>query len=306
MLTLSSFEIVLNMKKAILLSVLFALAACSPKAFTIVQIADAQLGFDAAVKGQVPGSEYINDLTYESECFKRAAVQISAVDPDMIVFTGDQIHRPLDQEQWDAFGELLTLLPTDAVIKHLPGNHDVLISDGKVDSTPFTSRYGEDRFVYKKDKFCVIGINSSLIMHNDSSEAEQYEWLKVMLEEAGQNCVKVIFCHHPFFVSNIDEDDGHVAIPKDKRRKYFDIFADNGVSAVYAGHLHHNAEGEYRGVAMKTTTSAGYQLGKEKASIRFICITDRGHKRGVADRMIESDTQIKDSSPISIRGYENE
>lgn len=81
----------------------------------------------------------------------------------MIVFTGDQIHRPLDQEQWGAFGELLTLLPDNAVVKHLPGNHDLLISEGKVDCTPFTSRYGEDRFVYTKGWFCIIGINSSMI-----------------------------------------------------------------------------------------------------------------------------------------------
>ena len=78
------------------------------------------------------------------------------------------------------------LLPDNAVVKHLPGNHDVLISEGKVDNTPFTSRYGEDRFVYMQGKFCIIGINSSLIKHNDPREEEQYEWLKATLEEAGK------------------------------------------------------------------------------------------------------------------------
>lgn len=267
--------------------VLLAAASCSPRTFSIVQIADAQLGFDAAVKGQEPGAIYVNDLTYEKECFERAAESISGLKPDMIVFTGDQIHRPLDQEQWDAFGELLTLLPDNAVVKHLPGNHDVLISEGKVDNTPFTSHYGEDRFVYMQGKFCIIGINSSLIKHNDTREEEQYEWLKATLEEAGENSIKVIFCHHPFFVSDIEEEDGHVAIAKDKRRKYFDLFADNGVRAVYAGHLHHGAEGEYRGVAMKTTTSVGYQLGEDKASYRLIYLMTRGNKRGVKDVMIE-------------------
>ena len=272
-------------------AILLAAASCSPKTFSIVQIADAQLGFDAAVKGQVPGATYVNDLTYEKECFERAAESISGLKPEMIVFTGDQIHRPLDQEQWDAFGDLLTLLPDNAVVKHLPGNHDVLISEGKVDSTPFTSRYGEDRFVFIKDKFCVIGLNSSLIMHNDPGEEEQFEWLKSMLEEAGENSVKVIFCHHPFFVSDIDEEDGHVAIAKDKRKKYFDLFVENGVSAVYAGHLHHSAEGEYRGVAMKTATSVGYQLGEDKASYRLIYLITRGNKREVIDVMIKTNVR---------------
>lgn len=276
------------MKKLIILAaVLLAVLACSPKTYTIIQIADAQLGFDAAVKGSVPGAEYVNDLTYETECFKRAAEQISKEQPDMIVFTGDQIHRPLDQEQWETFNGLLALLPPSAEVKHLPGNHDVLISEGKVDSTPFTSRYGEDRFVYMNEDICVIGLNSSLIMHNDPAEAEQYQWLKETLADAGKNTVKVIFCHHPFFVADIEEEDGHVAIPKDKRKKYFDLFADHGVSAVYAGHLHHSAEGEYRGVAMKTTTSAAYQLGEDKASVRLVVLKPGNGKHLVEDSMIE-------------------
>lgn len=276
------------MKKLIILAaVLLAALACSPKTCTIIQIADAQLGFDAAVKGSVPGAEYVNDLTYETECFKRAAEQISKEQPDMIVFTGDQIHRPLDQEQWETFNGLLALLPPSAEVKHLPGNHDVLISEGKVDSTPFTSRYGEDRFVYMNEDICVIGLNSSLIMHNDPAEAEQYQWLKETLADAGKNTVKVIFCHHPFFVADIEEEDGHVATPKDKRKKYFDLFADHGVSAVYAGHLHHSAEGEYRGVAMKTTTSAAYQLGEDKASVRRVVLKPGNGKHLVEDSMIE-------------------
>lgn len=274
------------MKRFIILSVLVALVACSPKTFTIIQIADAQLGFDAAVKGQVPGAEYVNDLSFEIECFKRAAEQIRTEKPDMIVFTGDQIHRPLDQEQWDAFGELVALLPADVEIRHLPGNHDVLISEGKVDNTPFTSRYGDDRFVYIQDDYCVIGINSSLIMHNDPGEEEQYEWLKTTLEEAGENTVKVIFCHHPFFVADIDEEDTH-ALPKDKRKKYFDLFADNGVSAVFAGHLHHSAEGEYKGIGMKTTTSVGYQLGEENAAVRCIVLDSEGGNASVEDFLMQ-------------------
>ena len=279
------------MKKILLLCTILAAASCSPRTFSIVQIADAQLGFDAAVKGQEPGAIYVNDLTYEKECFEHAAESLRGLKPEMIVFTGDQIHRPLDQEQWETFGELLSLLPVDALVKHLPGNHDLLISEGKVDCTPFTSRYGEDRFVYKKGRFCIIGINSSLIKHNDPREEEQYEWLKSTLEEAGENTIKVIFCHHPFFVSDIEEEDGHVAIAKDKRKKYFDLFADNGVSAVYAGHLHHSAEGAYRGVAMKTTTSVGYQLGEDEASYRLIYLTIRGHKRKVVDVMVKTNVR---------------
>ena len=78
-----------------------------------------------------------------------------------------------------------------------------------------------------------------------------------------------------------------MAIAKDKRKKYFDLFADNGVSAVYAGHLHHSAKGEYRGVAMKTTTSVGYQLGEDEASVRRIMLTSGRDRKALQDTMVE-------------------
>lgn len=276
------------MKKIIIISGLLAiLAACSPKTYTIVQIADAQLGFDAAIKGQAPGAVYVNDLTYETECFKVAAEYIRNGKPDMIVFTGDQVNLPLDQEQWDKFDELLTLLPSDAKVMHLPGNHDVLISEGKVDNTPFTSRYGSDRFVYNVGKFCMIGINSNLIKYDDPGEEEQFQWLKTTLEQSGESAVKVIFCHHPFFLTDIDEEDSYFPIQKAKRKRYFDLLADTGVSAVFAGHRHDTYEGEYRGVRMKTATSVAYQIGEAKPSFRLISLSTRRSEVPVQYRMVE-------------------
>ena len=267
--------------------ILLAAASCSPKTFSIVQIADTQLGFDAAVKADAPGAEYVNDLTYETGCFKKAAEYIRNGKPDMIVFTGDQIHRPLDQEQWDAFNDLLTLLPSDCKVMHLPGNHDILISDGKVDNTPFTSRYGSDRFVYNVGKFCIIGINSNLIKYDDPMEEEQFEWLETTLEQSDENSVKVIFCHHPFFLTDIDEEDSYFPIQKTKRKRYFDLFADYGVSAVFAGHRHDNSKGEYKGIKMKTATSVAYQIGEAKPSFRFILLSTRRGHAPVQDMMVE-------------------
>lgn len=274
------------MKKSFLLSAIVAAAvACSPKTYTIVQVADSQLGFDAAVKAQVPGAEYVNDLTYESDCMKRAAEYMCEADPDMIVFTGDQVNYPQDRQQWDAFEELLTLLPSEARVMHLPGNHDVLISEGKVDNTPFASRYGDDRFVHRIKGFCIVGLNSNLIKYDDPGEEDQFQWLKDVLESAGEDIVKIVFCHHPFFLADIEEGDSYFPIQKAKRLRYFELFAQNGVVAVYAGHLHDNAEGEYKGVQMKTATSVAYQIGQALPSLRLIELKDiRGHK-SVHDRM---------------------
>ena len=262
-----------NMKRLIYtLLVLAAVVSCKDEPTVIIQIADAQLGFDAAVKGQVPGAEYINDLSYEAGYLAKAVSEINRTRPDLVVFTGDQVHLPADEEQWAVLGDILSNIDPDVRVFHIPGNHDVFISEGKVDVTPFSSRYGEDRFVYNDGKICVIGINSSLIRHNDPKEEEQFEWLKAVLEQSGDKVVKMVFCHHPFFLEDIDEEDGHAQIQKAKRKRYFDVFAATGVDAVYAGHLHYNSEGEYRGVRMKTSTSAAYQLGSFEPSYRNILI----------------------------------
>lgn len=256
----------------IALSVLAALISCRNEPFVIIQIADAQLGFDASVKAQAPGAEYVNDLSYEVGFLKKAVAAVNEKRPDAVVFTGDQVNRPADQEQWDVLNEVISEMDPSVTALHIPGNHDVFISAGKVDSTPFTSRYGTDRFVYENKKVCAVGINSNLIKYDDPREEEQFEWIKSVLDQADEGAVKLIFCHHPFFLKNIEEEDGYFQIQKSKRKKYFDMFLEKGVDAVYAGHLHDSSEGEYMGIPMKTATSAGYQLGEAEPSYRYIVI----------------------------------
>ena len=254
------------------LFVLAAVVSCKNESFVIIQIADAQLGFDAAVKGQAPGAEYINDLSYEVGLLQKAVAAVNDKKPDAVVFTGDQVNLPADEEQWNAFNEAVSGIDPSISTLHIPGNHDVFISEGQVDATPFSSRYGTDRFVYQNRKVCVVGINSNIIKYNDPREEEQYEWMKSVLEQAGAGAVKIIFCHHPFFLKDIEEEDGYFQIQKSKRKKYFDMFLENGVLAVYAGHLHDSSEGEYMGIAMKTATSAAYQLGEAGPSYRYIVV----------------------------------
>ena len=258
----------------IALSVLATLISCKNESFVLIQIADAQLGFDASVKAQAPGAEYVNDLSYEVGFLQKAVAAVNEKRPDAVVFTGDQVNLPADQDQWNVLNEVISEMDPSVTALHIPGNHDVFISAGKVDSTPFTSRYGTDRFVYENKKVCAVGINSNLIKYNDPREEEQFEWMKSVLDQADEGAVKLIFCHHPFFLKDIEEDDGYFQIQKSKRKKYFDMFLEKGVDAVYAGHLHDSSEGEYMGIQMKTATSAGYQLGEAEPSYRYIVIRD--------------------------------
>lgn len=264
------------MKRIILLlfTVLFMTSCAEEKAFVIIQVADSQLGFDAAVKGQEPGAVYVNDLTYEAEYLRKAVAEINEIGPDAVIFTGDQVHLPDNQEQWDLFEEIISGIDESIKVLHVPGNHDISFAQGHIDTTPFTSRFGDDRFVYKADGVTIVGINTNLIKFDDPSEKEQLEWLQGALTKETTSDVTMVFGHHPFFGENIEEEDGYFQIQKAKRNSYFDLFKEKEVSAVYAGHLHDNKDAEYEGIPMKTTTSSAYQLGAGQPSVRVITVKD--------------------------------
>ena len=127
------------MKKLfILIASALLVLACADKPYVILQIADSQLGFTAAGKSQKEGSEYVNDLTFEIDCLTKAVAKVNEMKPDAVVFTGDQVNRHYDAEQWDSFAEVFSAIDPSVEVLHIPGNHDVMISEGAVDSCPFT------------------------------------------------------------------------------------------------------------------------------------------------------------------------
>lgn len=270
------------MKKIFLsLLVLAALVACSEKPYVIVQVTDPQLGFDADVKGQEPGAVYVDDLTYESEYLMKAVTRINLLSPDAVVFTGDHVHRTYNEHQWNTLTRIASGIHQEIKTFFVPGNHDVITTDRGIDMTPFTVYLGQDRFNYRDRGVNLIGLNTNLIKFDDPREEQQMEWLKAALKKEDDSEVTLVFGHHPFFKEDVDEEDGS-QIQKSKRRTYFDLFKENGVGAVYAGHLHDNREGEYEGIPMKTTTSVAYQLGEAVPSIRVITVS----KKGISDELL--------------------
>ena len=262
--------------KRILLIIASALVlwSCAERPYVIVQIADAQLGFTAADRHQREGGEYVNDLTYEVACLKKAVQMVNEIRPDAVVFTGDQVNRCGDAEQWDSFAEVIAAIDPAVKVLHIPGNHDVVISERMVDNAPFTERYGNDRFVHRERGVRIVGVNSNLIKYNDPREEAQIQWMREVLAKETDNEVSILFSHHPFFLNEIDEEDGYFQIQKSKRKDYFGLCTELHVDALYAGHLHNNSEGDYDGLPVRTTTSVAFQIGPQQPSIRIITVEE--------------------------------
>lgn len=253
---------------------LMSLCGCAQEPYVIVQVADAQLGFAAADRCQREGVPFDNDVTYERDCLLRAVDFINDMKPDAVVFTGDQVNYPDIPAQWEAFDEVASMIDKDIKVFHIPGNHDVIIKDSEVDSSPFTDRYGDDRFVHSERGVKLVGINTNLIQYEDDMEYDQVDWMEAVMEKNGNEDVTLVFGHHPFFMTDIDEPDSYFPIKGSRRREYFELFSVMDVDAVYAGHRHETFEAEYDGIPMKTTTSVAYQIGNSRPSVRVITIKD--------------------------------
>lgn len=266
-----------------LVSFLLIFSGCTDKPYVIVQIADAQLGFTAAEKSQRTGSEFVNDLTYESDCLRKAVDMVNQIMPDAVVFTGDQVNYCDDEQQWAEFSAIISTVDKSVKLFHLPGNHDVRISGSKVDSSPFTERFGDDCFLHEERGVKLVGINTCVIKVGDSLETVQFQWLENVLVKKDPSDVALVFGHHPFFLADIDEPNSYFPIDSTKRRIYFDLFKKLETDAVYAGHRHCNCEGIYEDIPMKTTTSVAFQIGDCEPSIRVISVKDGE----ITDKLVE-------------------
>ncbi len=240
----------------------------------IVQISDPQLGF----------STESHDLSPDTAMFGEAIRRINQLQPDAVVITGDLVHECDDPVQLAMVRALLDRIDPEIAIFPLPGNHDIRIEGQNVNAARYMAEHGKDRFVHTLKNCLLVGLNSSYIKQHAPQEQEQKQWLVERLQEYAEVPHKIIFVHHPFFREKIDEPNDYFSIDSADRRRYFDLFAQYGVEAVYAGHLHDNAQGEYLGIRMVTTSAVCRQLGKARPGVRLIEI----NREGLKDRYVST------------------
>jgi UDP-2,3-diacylglucosamine pyrophosphatase LpxH len=147
----------------------------------------------------------------------------------------------------------------------------------------YLNNYPTDKFSFTRKNVQLIGINSNLIHSGIAAENDQWEWLKKMLAENLNATRKILFTHHPFFTTDINEKDNYSNIPQPKRQEYMELLKANGVVKIFAGHYHNNAQATYDGTEMITTSAVGKQLGKAKSGFRVVTV----YKDSIAHRYVE-------------------
>lgn len=229
----------------------------------IYQMTDPQMGFYHDNR----------DMDFEIAKLSLTVEKINKAHPDIVVLTGDYVHDPTSQEQWNEFLRIIGGIDQSIRTVVIPGNHDVLDKDGKIDMAPYTQHLGKDRFAERIGNAYLIGLNSNFMKNveqNSLEEQSQFAWLKKTLKKKHKKDHVIVFLHHPFFLENYGEEEGYSTLSESIRNKYFSLFDENGVEFVIAGHLHDNREANHNGIEMVTTSAAGRQLGTAQPGIRII------------------------------------
>lgn len=250
-----------NRGKLIALAAIVIFFCSCRQEFSFVQLSDPQLGFMSENKGYAE----------ETALYEKTVEKINGLKPVFVVITGDLVNDRTNMAQWDEFRRITSKLKPKVYI--LPGNHDLGHELTNTDLKEFDEMFVTDRFAisYKNNKF--IGINSNLIKSEvPGLENEQLQWLQNQLAAARGSKHIILFCHHPFFIKDAAEPEQYFNIKPETRSRYLELFEQYGVDAVFAGHLHKNAEASYNNILMITTSSAGKQLGDDKPGFRLVKI----------------------------------
>lgn len=96
-------------------------------------------------------------------------------------------------------------------------------------------------------------------------DRQQDHWLNIVLAGAAEQETGPIFVfmHRPLFIRNPVEPGQKYNINRYARRQFIELFQQNGVLAVFAGHFHKNVYGRADEFEMIVTGSVGKPFGRQ-------------------------------------------
>jgi 3',5'-cyclic AMP phosphodiesterase CpdA len=224
------------------------------KPFFFIQIADTQYGHHSRPRNL--------DFLQESANNDFLVTTINRLRPAFVVVCGDLINQGMNVGQMREYKKAMAKLDPSIHLYNVPGNHDV---DPANDASMkfYAENFGPDHYTFHEQTLEGIVLDSELISEGDkapqSLARSQDEWLRTELAKAKADGVPhiLVFQHHPWFISDVDEEDHYYNLPKGRRRSYLDVFSSFGVQAILSGHTHYDLVREYHAIRLITTGAAG-------------------------------------------------
>lgn len=239
----------------------------STESFFFVQMTDIQFGMYTANA----------DFQREADLYQQAIDHVNRLLPRFVIFTGDLINEPGDEQQTTAALTLQKRLRSDIPLHPAPGNHDIDNAPTPETLTWYRQRLGSDWYAFDVGSWRFLVLNSCIIQQPDQAhtdEQAQRTWLAQQLARrtTDQNGRTVLCMHHPWFLDDASEPDDYFNIPRPIRAGYLDLLNKHGLRWVFCGHLHRNKLAESNGLAVVTTGPLGLPLGDDPSGLRIVRI----------------------------------
>jgi 3',5'-cyclic AMP phosphodiesterase CpdA len=190
---------------------------------------------------------HISDLhfgAHDPVLVEAVAERIDAVDPDLVVISGDFTQRARTEQFQEACRFLERLRDSGHEVLAVPGNHDVPLYDVLRRFLSPLTRYMR----YVDDTLCplqeipgatVLGINTarSFTFKDGRISEEQIRFIRDTFDRTDPNAMRILVTHHPLFALPVSSG---IAAAVGRSELALDAIADAGVDMLLAGH-HHKA-----------------------------------------------------------------
>jgi 3',5'-cyclic AMP phosphodiesterase CpdA len=169
---------------------------------------------------------------------------------EVIIHTGDAIHKPGSTAQWSEF---FKITGPGKTLHLAPGNHDIR---GKASLSTYLKFFPKKYYSFTDGDTIFILLNTELPGEESRITGEQFQWLKAELQRPF--LFKFVFLHEPLFplFARRHGLDRH----KTARDELHRLFVKQGVQLVVAGHDHLYYRTEEQGVIYVIGAGAGGQL----------------------------------------------
>ena len=241
--------------------------ATGDKKWFFIQMADPQFGMFTENKS----------FSRETENFEKAIQDANLLKPSFVIVCGDLINETNNLSQITEYKRIAGKIDRSIPFYQVAGNHDLGNAPSPQSLAHYRKEFGRDYYSFTSGNLFGIVLNSSLFKDPTlvkDEAAKQEQWLERTLKEAKKKKFTniVVFQHIPFFLTDATEKDGYFNIPKELRMEYLDLLDKYGVRHVFAGHLHKNSTGNYKGIEMVTTGPVGKPLGKDPSGFRIVTV----------------------------------
>ena len=265
--------------------------------FSFIQLADPQFGMfassssktdaeiaDLAERGLiVHKTPRIEGFAPETELFTRAIKRANRSKPAFVVVCGDMVNDSDNDDQVAEVKRIAALLDGSIPLYWVPGNHDVAVDHTTPDQESidrYIENFGPDYYAFSHGGVRFIVINSTLFTSPVPMAARAEAQLAFIEAEAiivsNQGAGRIVlFSHHPLFIESPSEPNNPWSMAMRYRKPLFEIAADHGIKANFAGHWHRNNIVEKNGIEIVCSGPVGYPLWHDPSGYRMVKVTSR-------------------------------